>query len=157
MKIAITRERHEHEKRVAATPETVRKFVGLGLEVVVEQGAGEGASLADEAYGQAGAALAADAAAALAEADIVLKVQRPLEAGEGRDELALMRRGALLIAMLAPYGSHERIAAYAAAGISAFAMELLPRISRAQSMDVLSSQANLAGYKAVIDAAANFG
>jgi H+-translocating NAD(P) transhydrogenase subunit alpha len=93
----------------------------------------------------------------LRDADIVLKVQRPLAASEGSDELALIKRGALLIAMLAPYGDRARIEAYAAAGISAFAMELLPRISRAQSMDVLSSQSNLAGYKAVLDAAVEFG
>ena len=157
MKIAIVKERREGEKRVAATPETAKRFAGLGLEVVVEHAAGVGASFPDEAYRQAGAAIAESAAAALKDADIVLKVQRPLTAAEGNDELSLMKRGALLIAMLSPYGERERIEAYAAAGISAFAMELMPRISRAQSMDVLSSQANLAGYKAVLDAAVQFG
>ncbi|HLI13528.1 MAG TPA: Re/Si-specific NAD(P)(+) transhydrogenase subunit alpha [Alphaproteobacteria bacterium] len=158
MKIAIPKERRADEKRVAATPETVKKLKGLDFDVVVESGAGEAASFADDGYRQAGAALAADAAAALGDADIVLKVQRPLTAAEGGpDELSLIKRGALLIAMLAPYGNREQIAAYANAGIAAFAMELMPRISRAQSMDVLSSQANLAGYKAVIDAAVQFG
>jgi NAD(P) transhydrogenase subunit alpha len=157
MKIAIPKERREHERRVAASPDTVKKFVGLGFQVVVEAGAGAGASLPDEAFQQAGATLAKDAKAALGDADIVLKVQRPLEASEGTDELALLRKGAMLIAMLAPYNNREQIKAYAAAGISAFAMELMPRISRAQSMDVLSSQANLAGYKAVLDAAVEFG
>ena len=157
MKIAIVKERREGEKRVAATPETAKRFAGLGLEVVVEQAAGSAASFPDEAYRQAGAAIAESAAAALKDADIVLKVQRPQSAAEGNDELALMKRGALLIAMLSPYGERERIETYAAAGISAFAMELMPRISRAQSMDVLSSQANLAGYKAVLDAAVQFG
>ncbi|HYB56487.1 MAG TPA: Re/Si-specific NAD(P)(+) transhydrogenase subunit alpha [Alphaproteobacteria bacterium] len=157
MKIAIVKERREGERRVAATPETAKRFAGLGLEVVVEQAAGSAASFPDEAYRQAGAAIAESAAAALKDADIVLKVQRPQSAAEGNDELSLMRRGALLIAMLSPYGARERIEAYAAAGISAFAMELMPRISRAQSMDVLSSQANLAGYKAVLDAGVQFG
>ncbi|MGO8868798.1 MAG: Re/Si-specific NAD(P)(+) transhydrogenase subunit alpha [Alphaproteobacteria bacterium] len=157
MKIAIAKERREGEKRVAATPETAKRFAGLGLEVVVEQAAGSAASFPDEAYRQAGATIAESAAAALKDADIVLKVQRPLGAAEGNDELSLMKRGALLVAMLSPYGARERIEGYAAAGISAFAMELMPRISRAQSMDVLSSQANLAGYKAVLDAAVQFG
>ena len=157
MKIGIAKERREGEQRVAATPETVKKFAGLGLEVALERGAGTAASFTDEAYRQAGATIVEDAGAALRDADIVLKVQRPLAASEGSDELALIKRGALLIAMLAPYGDRARIEAYAAAGISAFAMELMPRISRAQSMDVLSSQANLAGYKAVLDAAVEFG
>jgi NAD(P) transhydrogenase subunit alpha len=158
MKIAIPKERREHEKRVAATPETVKKFVGLGFAVAVEAGAGAAASFTDEAYRQAGAELAADARAALGDADIVLKVQRPLGSGEGgADEVALLKRGALLLAMLDPYRSRDSLAAYAQAGVSAFAMELMPRISRAQSMDVLSSQANLAGYKAVLDAAVVFG
>ncbi|HUI18613.1 MAG TPA: Re/Si-specific NAD(P)(+) transhydrogenase subunit alpha [Alphaproteobacteria bacterium] len=157
MKIGIAKERREGEQRVAATPETVKKFAGLGLEVALERGAGAAASFTDEAYRQAGATIVEDAGAALRDADIVLKVQRPLAASEGSDELALIKRGASLIAMLAPYGDRARIEAYAAAGISAFAMELMPRISRAQSMDVLSSQANLAGYKAVLDAAVEFG
>ncbi|HEY6335848.1 MAG TPA: Re/Si-specific NAD(P)(+) transhydrogenase subunit alpha [Alphaproteobacteria bacterium] len=157
MKVAIPKERREHEKRVAASPDTVKKYVGLGLEVAVEAGAGDGASFTDAAFRDAGARIAPDAKSALGDADIVLKVQRPLSAAEGRDELSLMKKGAALVAMLAPYNSRNQIKGYAEAGISAFAMELMPRISRAQSMDVLSSQANLAGYKAVLDAAAEFG
>lgn len=157
MKIAIPKERREHEKRVAASPETVKKFVGLGFEVVVEKGAGASASFLDEAYQAAGATIVKDAKTALKDADVVLKVQRPMTAAEGTDELALLKKGAMLIASLAPYNNREQIKSYADAGISAFSMELMPRISRAQSMDVLSSQANLAGYKAVLDAGVVFG
>ncbi|HUC62334.1 MAG TPA: Re/Si-specific NAD(P)(+) transhydrogenase subunit alpha [Alphaproteobacteria bacterium] len=157
MKIGIPKERRAHELRVAATPETVKRFVGLGLEVAVEAGAGSGASFTDEAYRAAGAQIAPDAKTALGDADIVLKVRAPLSAADGLDELSLVKSGALLLAMLNPYGDKARIADYAKAGVAAFAMELMPRISRAQSMDVLSSQANLAGYKAVLDAAVEFG
>ncbi|HKS90025.1 MAG TPA: Re/Si-specific NAD(P)(+) transhydrogenase subunit alpha [Stellaceae bacterium] len=158
MKIAIIKERRAHERRVAATPDTVKHLVGMGLEPVVETGAGEGAWIADAAFAAAGATIAADAATALAAADIVLKVQRPLcGAADGLDELALLQRGAALIGLLSPLQHAAEVAAYAAAGVSAFAMELVPRITRAQTMDVLSSQANLAGYKAVIDAADEFG
>ncbi|MBP2307150.1 Re/Si-specific NAD(P)(+) transhydrogenase subunit alpha [Azospirillum melinis] len=158
MKIAIPRERRPGERRVAASPETVKKFKALGLDVVVESGAGLGSSITDAAYEAAGAAIAADQASALADADIVLKVQRPLIAGEGEvDELALIRKGALLFAILNPYNSRDHVKAYADAGVNAFAMEFMPRITRAQVMDVLSSQANLAGYKAVVDAASEYG
>ncbi len=158
MKIAIPRERRAGENRVAASPETVKKIKGLGLDVVVETGAGLGSNLPDRVYQDAGATIAPDAASALADADIVLKVQRPLLAGEGDlDELALIKRGALLFAILNPYNSRDHVAAYAAAGVNAFAMEFMPRITRAQVMDVLSSQANLAGYKAVVDAASEYG
>ncbi|MFC5359617.1 Re/Si-specific NAD(P)(+) transhydrogenase subunit alpha [Azospirillum himalayense] len=158
MKIAIPRERRAGENRVAASPETVKKLKALSLEVVVETGAGLGSNLPDRVYQDAGAEIAPDAASALADADIVLKVQRPLLAGEGDlDELALIKRGALLFAILNPYNSRDHVAAYAAAGVNAFAMEFMPRITRAQVMDVLSSQANLAGYKAVVDAASEYG
>ncbi|MCW2236305.1 Re/Si-specific NAD(P)(+) transhydrogenase subunit alpha [Azospirillum canadense] len=158
MKIAIPRERRAGENRVAASPETVKKLKALGLDVVVESGAGLGSNLPDSFYADAGATIAPDAASALADADIVLKVQRPLIAGEGDlDELALIKRGALLLAILNPYNSREHVAAYAAAGVNAFAMEFMPRITRAQVMDVLSSQANLAGFKAVVDAASEYG
>ncbi|WP_454018038.1 Re/Si-specific NAD(P)(+) transhydrogenase subunit alpha [Azospirillum sp. Marseille-Q6669] len=158
MKIAIPRERRAGENRVAASPETVKKLKALSLEVVVETGAGLGSNLPDRVYQDAGAEIAPDAASALADADIVLKVQRPLLAGEGYlDELALIKRGALLFAILNPYNSRDHVAAYAAAGVNAFAMEFMPRITRAQVMDVLSSQANLAGYKAVVDAASEYG
>jgi NAD(P) transhydrogenase subunit alpha len=156
MKIGILKERRQHEKRCAATPETVKKYIGLGAEVVVEAGAGISASIPDAAFEAAGAKIAPDAAAATAGADIVLKVQRPMNAAEGTDELAKFAKGTTLIAILNPHGAKEQIGAYASAGIDAMAMELVPRITRAQSMDVLSSQANLAGYKAVVDAAAEF-
>jgi H+-translocating NAD(P) transhydrogenase subunit alpha len=152
MKIAIVKERRAFERRVAATPDTVKQMKGLGLEVVVEAGAGESAFFADSAYEAAGAVIADGAAAALDGADIVLKVQRPQP-----EELPLIKHGAVLIGLLAPLEHRDDVAAYAQAGISALAMELVPRITRAQSMDVLSSQANLAGYKAAVDAAAEFG
>ncbi len=152
MKLAILKERRAGEARVAATPETVKKFKGLSLDVIVEAGAGAGARFADADYVAQGATIAPDASAALAGADIVLKVRGP-EASE----IAAMRKGAVLAALLAPYTEKEAVARLAAQGVSAFAMEFIPRISRAQAMDVLSSQANLAGYKAVIDAAAQFG
>jgi H+-translocating NAD(P) transhydrogenase subunit alpha len=158
MKIAIPKERRAHERRVAATPETVRKYIGLGFGVVVEAGAGTASAITDEAFAAAGATIAPDVASTLADAALVLKVQRPLLAGEGEvDELALMRPGTLLIAALAPYLAQESVAAYAAAKVDAFAMEFMPRITRAQGMDILSSQSNLAGYRAVIEAAHEFG
>jgi NAD(P) transhydrogenase subunit alpha len=163
MKVAIIKERRAHERRVAASPDSVKHMVGMGLEPVVESGAGAAAYFADAAYRAAGAAIAGDAAAALADADIVLKVQHPLMGGAasgaegGIDELRLIRRGAALVGLLAPLQNPADVQAYAEAGIAAFAMELIPRITRAQTMDVLSSQANLAGYKAVLDAAGEFG
>jgi H+-translocating NAD(P) transhydrogenase subunit alpha len=152
MKLAILKERRAGEARVAATPETVKKLKTLGLDIVVETGAGAGARIADADYVAQGASIAPDAATALKDADIVLKVRGP-EA----DEIAQMKKGAVLAALLAPYTEKEAIARLAAQGVDAFAMEFIPRISRAQAMDVLSSQANLAGYKAVLDAAATFG
>jgi NAD(P) transhydrogenase subunit alpha len=158
MKIAIPKERRPDEARVAATPETVKKLIALGAEVAVEAGAGAGSSIPDEAYRAAGASVVADASALLRNADVVLKVQKPMGAGEGGpDEISAMKSGALLIGMLAPFASRDLVAAYAKQGVVAFSMELLPRITRAQAMDVLSSQSNLAGYKAVVDAAAEFG
>jgi NAD(P) transhydrogenase subunit alpha len=157
MKLAVLKERRAGEARVAASPDTVKRLKGLGLTVAVEAGAGEGASLPDQLFADAGATIAPDPAACAADADIVLKVQRPMSAAEGQDELAVLKRGAVLVAMLDPYRNREQLNEYAARGLTAFAMELMPRITRAQSMDVLSSQSNLAGYKAVIDAAAEFG
>lgn len=154
MKIAIPKERRAHERRVAASPDTVKKFIGLGFQVAVESGAGLASSITDEAFQAAGASIAPDAKGALAEADLVLKVQRPLLADEGAvDELALIKRGALLLGTLSPHNTPDALQAYAKAGITALALELIPRITRAQSMDILSSQSNLAGYRAVLDAA----
>ena len=150
MRIGVSRERHLHELRVAASPDTVKRLTALGLEVLVEAGAGTGARYADQAYADAGARLVKDVKAVYKDADIVLKVQRPVTKGRGRiDEMALLRSGQLLIGMLDPYQNKEQVEAYAEAGVTAFALELLPRTTRAQAMDVLSSQANLAGYRAV--------
>ncbi|HYL49288.1 MAG TPA: Re/Si-specific NAD(P)(+) transhydrogenase subunit alpha [Stellaceae bacterium] len=150
MIIGIPKERRAGELRVAASPDTAKRFVGQGHTVVVERSAGTGAAYTDDAYAASGAQLG-DAAAALG-AEIVLKVQRPTA-----DELKTMKSGAVLVAMLAPLQHKDDVQAYAKAGVTAFAMELVPRITRAQTMDVLSSQANLAGYKAVLDAADYFG
>jgi NAD(P) transhydrogenase subunit alpha len=152
MKLAILRERRDGETRVAASPDTVKKFKGLGLDIAVEAGAGAAARVSDADFAAAGASIAPDAASALAGADIVLTVRAP-DVGQ----IAQMKKGAVLAALLAPYTDKDTPARLAAQGVDAFAMEFLPRISRAQAMDVLSSQANLAGYKAVIDAAAQFG
>jgi NAD(P) transhydrogenase subunit alpha len=158
MKIAIPKERRPNERRVAASPETVKKLKGLGLDVVVESGAGIGAAYPDRAYVEAGAVIETEPAAVFGDADIVLKVQRPLGMAEGGpDEVHLLKPGAILIGILAPYGSSEALKAYAKAKVTAISMELMPRITRAQAMDVLSSQANLAGYRAVLDAANEFG
>jgi NAD(P) transhydrogenase subunit alpha len=157
MKVAVVKERRAFERRVAASPDTVKRMVAMGLEVVAETGAGADASFTDAAFAAAGATIALDAATALGAADIVLKVQRPLAGEDGVDELKLIRRGAALIGLLQPLEHPAEIEAYAEAGINAFAVELVPRITRAQAMDALSSQANLAGYKATIDAADAFG
>ena len=157
MKLAIPKERRAHERRVAVTPDTVKKLIALGLDVVVESGAGLGSAITDDDYRSAGAVVAAEETQTLGNADIVLKVQRPLTAAEGLDEYAMMKPGTLLIGMLAPYQNPDAIRDYARGKIDAFAMELVPRITRAQAMDVLSSQANLAGYRAVLDAAYEFG
>jgi NAD(P) transhydrogenase subunit alpha len=157
MKLAIPKETRPHEARVAATPDTVKRLIALGLTVEVETGAGLAASYTDAAYQAAGATIAPDAASAAADAAIVLKVQRPRLESEGLDELAYLKPGTVLVAILQALQRKDDVAAYAKAGITSFAMELMPRITRAQSMDVLSSQSNLAGYKAVIDAANAYG
>jgi H+-translocating NAD(P) transhydrogenase subunit alpha len=148
MRIFVARESDAAEPRVAATPETVKKMQALGAEVVVEPGAGVKSGILDADYAAAGATVA-DAAK---NADVVLKVRRPNEA-----EIAGYKAGALVIAIMDPFGNDAALAAMAKAGLTSFAMELLPRITRAQSMDVLSSQANLAGYRAIIDGSAEYG
>jgi len=150
-RIAVLVESAEGERRVAATPETVRKLRALGAELAVERGAGAGAAIADEAYAAEGAILG-ERAAVLAGADLILTVQGADAAG-----LEGSKRGAVLLGVLNPSGQPQRVAGWKTAGIDALAMELIPRITRAQSMDILSSQANLSGYKAVIDAAAAYG
>ena len=155
MKIAVLKEGADGERRVAATPETVKKFIQLGADLAVEAGAGASASIADQAYRDAGATVA-DRAGVVDGADIILSVQGPDPAS-----IANAKRGAWLVAGLNPFGTGEqggraRVDAYAAAGLEALAMEFMPRITRAQSMDILSSQSNLSGYKAVLDAAAEY-
>ena len=157
MKIAILKERRPHERRVAATPETVKKLGALGADVVIEAGAGTAAAYTDQAYAAAGATVVGDAATACSAADIVFKIQRPMEAGEGADELGLLRQGQTLMSPLGALTNKPLVQALASKGVTAFALELIPRITRAQSMDILSSQANLAGYKAVLVAANTFG
>ncbi|HEY2186845.1 MAG TPA: Re/Si-specific NAD(P)(+) transhydrogenase subunit alpha [Xanthobacteraceae bacterium] len=149
MRIAVAREIDAGETRVAATPETVKKMKGIGADVAVEPGAGTSSGIPDPEFTAAGATVTNDA---VRDADVVLKVRRPTAS-----ELSRYKKGALVIAMMDPYGQDAAVREMANAGITAFAMELLPRITRAQTMDVLSSQANLAGYRAVIDAAAEYG
>src|SRR6266700_3189623 len=149
MKIAVAKEIDPSEPRVAASPDTVKKFKALGAEIAIEPGAGLKSGLPDTEFAAVGATVSADAVKA---ADIVIKVKRP-EASE----LAGYKKGALVIAIMDPYGNEAALKTIADAGVSAFAMELMPRITRAQVMDVLSSQANLAGYRAVIEAAAEYG
>jgi NAD(P) transhydrogenase subunit alpha len=152
MRIAVPVETEGQETRVAATPETVKKFIGLGADVTVQSGAGITSGIPDVDYEAAGAKIAASAQDALANADIVLAVRRPQAAA-----LAGVAKGAAVVATMDPYGNEAALSGLAEAGVSAFAMEFMPRITRAQSMDILSSQANLAGYRAVIDGAAEYG
>jgi NAD(P) transhydrogenase subunit alpha len=149
--IAVTAER-DGEPRVAVSPETVKKLTALGCQVRVQAGAGAHSRFADDALKAAGATVATSAAEALSGADILLKVRRP-----SPDEVKALKPGAIVAAILAPYDDRAGLEALAGTGASLMAMEFMPRITRAQAMDVLSSQANLAGYKAVIDAAARFG
>src|SRR5436853_582645 len=151
MKIAIPAETDPGEPRVAATPDTVKRIVGMGAEVTVEKGAGERAGVLDKDFEGAGAKIASGKDA-VGGADIVLKVRRP-----SKGEISGYKPGTVVIAIMDPFGHEAALAEMAGAQISAFAMELMPRITRAQVMDVLSSQANLAGYRAVIDAAAEYG
>ena len=148
--IAVTAE-DAAETRVAASPETVKKLVALGCTVRIQAGAGLKSRFADDAYKAAGATIAATAGEAVSGADMLLHVRRP-----SLDEIKALKPGGMVIAILDPYSDRAGLEAIAGAGTSAFAMEFMPRISRAQSMDVLSSQANLAGYKAVVDAASMF-
>ncbi len=150
MKIAVLKETEAGETRVAATPETVKKFLAAGASITVEAGAGAGSAISDGQYKDAGAAIAKTARDALKGAALVLGVRRP-------DKLAGFPKGAALVALMDPYGNEAALAGLAKAGLSALSLELIPRITRAQAMDVLSSQANLAGYQAVIEAAACYG
>ena len=150
--IAVTKERRAGETRVAATPETVKKFIGAGYSVVIEAGAGATASYPDADYEAAGATLATSLTDAIGKADILLKVRAPVD-----EEIAALKAGAIVAATLNPHNEKDAVKALAAKGATAFAMEFVPRITRAQVMDVLSSQANLAGYRAVIEGAEAYG
>lgn len=152
MKIAILAETDKTEDRVAASPDSVKKLAGLGAEIVIVAGAGDGSNFSDAAYTDAGASIAKTAASAISGADVILAVRRP-----GADLLAKAKKSAIIVGNMDPHGDAKGLQALAAAGPAVFSMELMPRITRAQSMDVLSSQSNLAGYKAVIDAAATYG
>jgi NAD(P) transhydrogenase subunit alpha len=157
MKLAVLKERRPSETRVAATPETVKKLAALGFQVVVEKGAGEAAHFADGTYEAAGAAIAPTAKKTLENAKVILKVQAPMTQKDGEeDEVSLLPEGSLLLGMLSPHTNSDLIDAYNARKVTAFSLELAPRITRAQAMDVLSSQSNLAGYRAVIEAANAF-
>jgi NAD(P) transhydrogenase subunit alpha len=149
MRIAVARETEANEPRVAASPETVKKFKALGAEVVVARGAGNASGYPDAEYEAAGATIADSVGG---DADMILKVRRP-----STGEIASYKKGAIVVAIMDPYGNEAALKAMADAGLTTFAMELMPRITRAQSMDVLSSQANLAGYRAVIDGAETYG
>ena len=151
MKIAIAREKITAEKRVAATPETVKKLIALGAEVAVVSGAGVTAAITDEAYRAAGAQVGSEDDV-YKDADVIFRVRHP-----AADEVAKMKKGAVLVGILSPYQEKDLLKVYAAQGVTAMAMEFVPRITRAQNMDVLSSQANLAGYRAVLETAYEFG
>jgi NAD(P) transhydrogenase subunit alpha len=150
--VAVTRERRAGETRVATTPEAVKKLMALGVSVTVETGAGISASTPDAEYVAAGARVAPDLASTLADADVLLKVRGPSD-----EEIALLKPGAIVVGLLNPHIEREVLEALAGRGVDAYAMEFVPRTSRAQAMDALSSQANLAGYRAVIEAAEHYG
>ena len=152
MRIAVPAETDPAEHRVAATPDTVKRFKALGAEVVVQSGAGKASGFYDDAYQGMGATIASSVEETVRDADIVLRVRRP-----AAGEVPGLKKDAAVIAVMDPYGHEDEVRALGEAGASAFAMEFMPRITRAQVMDVLSSQANIAGYRAVVDAAAEYG
>src|SRR5260221_8322220 len=143
MQICVLKEKREYENRVAATPETVKKMVAAGHKVTVEKGAGNNSSFSDQAYQDAGAKIASDVAEAVKGADVILKVRQPIAAEEGEDEFSQIPEGAVLIGTLDSLTDLDQIKSYKEKKIKAFALERVPRITRAQSMDVLSSQSNL--------------
>ncbi|MCA0370978.1 MAG: Re/Si-specific NAD(P)(+) transhydrogenase subunit alpha [Proteobacteria bacterium] len=153
MKLVVLKETAPHEKRVALTPEVAAKLIQGGHNVWVETGAGLGSSILDEAFTKAGAQIFSDLSSTLKDADILLKVGVP-STNAARDELGPLKEGASLVAMLSPHTHKDLFARYNAKKLNCFSLELIPRITRAQSMDVLSSQSNLAGYRAVMEAAA---
>ena len=161
MQIGIIKERRLDEKRVAATPDTVKKFIAMGLKVNIEKGAGITAAITDQEYENAGASILDDAQRVLENADIVLKINKPIgpkdKDGSKLDEVKLLKSGSILVSLMEPYKDGDLIGLIAKQNITCFALELIPRITRAQTMDVLSSQSNLAGYKTVIEASTTYG
>ena len=161
MQIGIIKERRLDEKRVAATPDTVKKFIAMGLKVNIEKGAGITAAITDHEYEKAGASILDDAQRVLENADIVLKINKPIgpkdKDGSKLDEVKLLKSGSILVSLMEPYKDRDLIGLIAKQNITCFSLELIPRITRAQTMDVLSSQSNLAGYKAVIEASTTYG
>jgi len=157
MKVGIPKEIYPHERRVAAVPETVHKIRKLGYEVMIEAGAGDAAAFPDGTYAEAGATIAPNAAALYAAADVVLKVRQPIAISGGAHEADLLKEGATLISFIWPAQNKELIERLAARKLTVLAMDAMPRITRAQRMDALSAMANIAGYRAVIEAAENFG
>jgi NAD(P) transhydrogenase subunit alpha len=157
MKVGIPKEIYPNECRVAATPDSVQKIIKLGYEVVIEAGAGDASSFLDAAYTEAGAAIAPDAKAVYAQADVVLKVRQPIARPDGTHEADLIKEGATLIGFIWPAQNKDLLDRLAKRKLTVLAMDAVPRITRAQKLDALSAMANIAGYRAVIEAAANFG
>ncbi|MEE2761353.1 MAG: Re/Si-specific NAD(P)(+) transhydrogenase subunit alpha [Pseudomonadota bacterium] len=157
MKVGVPKERREGESRVAVSPDSIKKLIQLGFDVSVETGAGENASFSDDSFYSAGATIAENAETVLGDADLVLKVRAPMSAANDEDEISKIKPAAMVIAHMSALSEPDDVRVMAAAGLTGFAMDLMPRITRAQSMDVLSSQSNLAGYKAVLDAASELG
>ena len=157
MQIAVFKERRVGEHRVASSPDAVKKFVAAGCKVTIETGAGVGSQISDSVFEEVGATIAPNAATAAESADLILKVQKPMTATDGMDEISFLKPGSILMAHLQASTDKPLMEALAKQGVTTFALELMPRISRAQAMDILSSQSNLAGYKAVVDAASAFG
>ena len=156
MKISIPKENRNGETRIAASPEVVKKFTGMGFEVTIESGAGLNSGFTDKIFEDVGANIASDTKATLKDADIIFKIQRLMTSKDKIDEISMCKKDAMVISHMSALSSKTDIEEYAKASITTFAMDLMPRISRAQSMDVLSSQSNLSGYQAVIKGANNF-
>lgn len=156
MKISIPKENRDGETRIAASPEVVKKFTGMGFEVTIESGAGLNSGFTDKIFEDVGANIASDTKATLKDADIIFKIQRLMTSKDKIDEISMCKKDAMVISHMSALSSKADIEEYAKASITTFAMDLMPRISRAQSMDVLSSQSNLSGYQAVIKGANNF-
>ena len=156
MKLSIPRENRAGETRVAASPEVVKKFIALGFDVTIESGAGLNAGFTDEIFKDAGATIAADTKSTLENADIIFKIQRLMTANDDINEISMCKKDAMVLAHMSALSTKKDSEEYAKASLTTFAMDLMPRISRAQSMDVLSSQSNLSGYQAVIEGASNY-